>query len=199
MSPSMEVVGLTLAIRFILGLIFLTSAFGKFFHLPQFNQAVVEYDILPPNLARFYGALLPWLEIFIASVLLVGVWLRIAGIGAAFLLLSFTVAVGSNLKRNRVLECHCYGILNSSKIGWGIVIRNVLLVVFALFLSITSPNDSLNYGYTSFLSSMDFVIPLSLLVSFGFVILRLVEEAGNAGHGAIQLRRELRDAENTKL
>ena len=83
---------LLLALRMILGSIFIVSAVLKLPHQAEFIQIVNSYGILPYGLAELYGFLLPWAELFIGCLLLLGLFTRLAsGIGIA-LITSFIIA-----------------------------------------------------------------------------------------------------------
>jgi hypothetical protein len=116
---------------FILGCIFLISAFPKLRHPKGFILIVLEYRILPPALGRLYARLLPPLECWLALLFFTGTAIRAAGVLAAVLLLSFIVAVSVNLARGRRLDCHCFGRARQRKIGWGLLLEDGLLLVFA--------------------------------------------------------------------
>jgi len=183
---TLEVIGIVFAIRCFLGLVLLTSAMGKLANRTQFDKAVLDYGILPHRVARVYSAFLPWVELTLSLALFAGIALRLVGFAISVLLLSFIIAIVINLRRGRVLGCHCYGILSAHTIGWGIVVRNAILLVLAISLLMVASNALSLIDWRNswehdrlLLSSIDSWIPLSLLLAFGFVTLRLIEEGVN--------------------
>lgn len=194
-----------LAIRILVGLIFLPSALGKLANRDQFNQAVLDYAILPTRGAYVYGMLLPWIELTLSLALFAGIATRLIALAASLLLVSFIVAVVTNLKRGRVLGCHCYGVLDSGMISWGTVARNVVLLILTIILLVISPEAlSLstwlsNWRHDSLIVISDSVLPLGLLIAFGFVTLRLIEGGVSLGYRFSQLRFPVDNSSGVKI
>lgn len=119
------------------GMIFLISSVPKLRHPKGFILTVLEYQILPPPLGYLYGWVLPPLECLVALLLLTGTAIVGAAVTTAFLLLSFVVAISSNILRGRDLDCQCFGAKVQRKIGWPLVFEDCLLlsaVVIVAFL-----------------------------------------------------------------
>src|SRR5919201_2237514 len=55
-------------------------------------------------------------------------------LGALGLLLVFVVGIGVSLLRGRRPDCHCFGQLHSTPVGWPTLVRNAALAVAALFV-----------------------------------------------------------------
>src|SRR6185436_11798175 len=55
------------------------------------------------------------------------------------LLTLFTLAIAFNLMRGRAPDCRCFGQLHSSPVGWGTVVRNLVLAAFAALLVLQGP------------------------------------------------------------
>lgn len=174
---------ITLIARMCLGLFFLPSAFGKLANQRAFIRGTVDYDILPPNVARIVGRLLPWIELAIGLALVLGILLPISGILAAGLLVVFAVAVGINLHRGRAISCNCYGIASTATIGWGTVVRNAVLSAAAVgvaslaWLSQSSPWTSVWSSDWAFIRTPLDALMVALLVSWGVLLVGLIEWA----------------------
>lgn len=172
---------IVLIARLCLGFIFLSSALGKLTNRRSFIQGIVDYQVFPRRVAQSFGLVLPWIEVGVAFALILGIVLPLAGIVTALLLLGFTVGVTTNLRRGRQLDCHCYGIASPRTISWGIVVRNVLLLLLAaVVIGFTVGVKELNQWSTLWqvdrqiiLSST--IIPLSLLLAFCFATIHLLE------------------------
>jgi uncharacterized membrane protein YphA (DoxX/SURF4 family) len=67
-----------LLIRLVLGGIFVTAFLGKVSDPEALVNLVASYQILPGLLAQTFGNLLPWLELAIGSLLILGIFSRIA-------------------------------------------------------------------------------------------------------------------------
>jgi uncharacterized membrane protein YphA (DoxX/SURF4 family) len=72
-------------------------------------QAVRAYRILPEGLVRPFGYGLPFVELAIALLLLVGLGVRIAAAVSALLLLVYIAAIGSVWARGISIDCGCFG------------------------------------------------------------------------------------------
>jgi hypothetical protein len=95
-----------------------------------FGQQIVAYSVLPKRLARLAGYLLPPLEMTLAISMLFAPRL---GAVAAFLFVSFAMAVGLNLLRGRTeLRCGCFGASGQHTISWGHVAGNFGLALLAV-------------------------------------------------------------------
>ena len=124
------VAGLAVALRWILGATLLLSGVGKLRNPVAFVAGVLQYDVLPPPLARWYGRLLPLVEVGTGVLLLAGLWLRAAIVLSLLLFLSFSIAVGMNLWRKRDISCFCFGTHASEKISWQTLARIALLLMY---------------------------------------------------------------------
>jgi len=119
--------------RSLLVAIFLTSSLPKLRHPRAFTTAVQAYHLLPQPWIRPFAIILPWLELALGLMLLLGWGTRIAALAGSGLLLVFLTAMGINLARGRKdLDCGCSGKKHSQKIGWKTIARNIVLVLFSI-------------------------------------------------------------------
>lgn len=95
--------------RLAVGIVFLISGAGKLPERAVFIEKVEEFDLLPQTLANFYGNVLPWVEIVIGALLIIGLLSRFAAVVAMLSSLSFIVANSVVLYRGLNLECGCFG------------------------------------------------------------------------------------------
>ena len=98
--------------RILLGTIFIISAVMKIPNLDEFVQVVMSYGILPYNLAELYGLVLPWAELIIGCMLVLGLFIRFASAVSALMIISFIVAccyavLGQSTGMNNL--CGCFG------------------------------------------------------------------------------------------
>lgn len=114
-----------------LGLTLLASGVSKLRDRDGFVLGVLEYQVLPKQLAILYGRCLPFVEVLLGLALVVGVWPDVAGFASAALLLSFSIAVAINLARGRRLECHCFSSENGERLGWLTLVRLGILLVLS--------------------------------------------------------------------
>jgi hypothetical protein len=124
--------GLVFAARLVLAAVFLMAAISKLPHRTTFTRDVLNYELLPPKLARTYAYLLPWLECAVALLLFMGIGVPWATAVALILLSSFVIAVLGAMRRGIALTCKCFGLLYRERVGWPTLRRDGFLAVLAL-------------------------------------------------------------------
>jgi protein-disulfide isomerase len=72
-------------------------------------RAVRAYQILPEAVVGPFGHALPWVELGVAALLLVGLAVRIAGAAAAVLMTLFVSGIASAAARGLRIDCGCFG------------------------------------------------------------------------------------------
>ncbi|MCX6467640.1 MAG: DoxX family membrane protein [Pseudonocardiales bacterium] len=107
MTRALDVVG-TLA-RFGLAAVWLLSGVPKALDPDQTYVAVRAYDVLPPLGVELVAAILPWLEIALAVLLLLGLGTRAVAVVSAALLLVFVAGVVQAWARGLSIDCGCFG------------------------------------------------------------------------------------------
>ena len=100
---------LTLLSRLILGVVLLVAGGLKIGNLPKSAMAVRAYELLPVSLANFLGYTLPWIEIGLGLLLIVGVTVKISGALGALTMLAFIIAISQAWARGRSIDCGCFG------------------------------------------------------------------------------------------
>jgi uncharacterized membrane protein YphA (DoxX/SURF4 family) len=106
-TRALDVVG-TLA-RFGLAAVWLLSGVPKALDPDQTYVAVRAYDVLPPLGVELVAGVLPWLEIALAVLLLLGMGTRVAAVASAALLLVFMAGVAQAWARGLSIDCGCFG------------------------------------------------------------------------------------------
>jgi len=100
---------LTLLARLILGVVLLVAGVLKVGNLPKSAMAVRAYELLPISLANFLGYSLPWIEIGLGLLLIVGVTVKISGALGALTMLAFIIAIAQAWARGLSIDCGCFG------------------------------------------------------------------------------------------
>ena len=76
-----------------------------------------------------FARLLPWAELVTAGLLLLPATARLGALTAGLLLLVFAAAMAINILRGRTaIDCGCFVGFTRQRIGWSLVVRNLLLV-----------------------------------------------------------------------
>ncbi len=96
---------LSFVFRSALGVVFIISGAGKLPESAEFVQEVEDADVLPHALATVYGNALPFVEIVIGALLILGLLSRFAaGIGGLSAL-SFIIGNGFSSRRKGSSTC----------------------------------------------------------------------------------------------
>ncbi len=100
---------LTLLSRLILGGVLIVAGVLKIGNLQKSAMSVRAYEMLPIWLANFFGYALPWVEIGIGALLILGVAVRIMGALGALIMLGFIIAIAQAWARGLSIDCGCFG------------------------------------------------------------------------------------------
>ena len=92
-----------------LAAVFLVSGVLKAIDPDATYVAVRAYDLLPKLGVALVAGALPWLEIVIGLLLLVGIATRAVAIASAVLLLGFMAGVAQAQARGLSIDCGCFG------------------------------------------------------------------------------------------
>jgi uncharacterized membrane protein YphA (DoxX/SURF4 family) len=98
---------LTLLSRLILGGVLIVAGALKIGNLQKSAMSVRAYEMLPIWLANFFGYALPWVEIGIGALLILGVAVRIMGALGALIMLGFIIAIAQAWARGLSIDCGC--------------------------------------------------------------------------------------------
>jgi uncharacterized membrane protein YphA (DoxX/SURF4 family) len=129
--------------RVALGAIFLYAAYSKLYfdgawHLHDYHfffaMAIDSYKMLPLSVVEWMARILPWFELLLGALLIVGVGLRWAGSITTALLLVFMSAMTRAKILGLEINCGCFG--NNEKLGTATLIRDSSLLVLALAVTI---------------------------------------------------------------
>lgn len=124
--------GLLIA-RLALAVVFFLAGAAKLSDRAGSRAAMVGFG-LPSQLAAPLGVALPVVELAVAMALLPAATASWGAAGALILLGVFIVGIVNLLARGREADCHCFGQLHSSPVGWSTLARNVALALIAAFV-----------------------------------------------------------------
>lgn len=120
--------------RIALGAILVYSAWSKLKDSwALFAMAVDSYQVLPLWGVRLVARTLPWVELLIGVLLIVGRWMRVATVACSILLLVFFgLMVRAHLKGMEI-NCGCFG--PGEAISWRTLLRDGAMVAGSLLLT----------------------------------------------------------------
>ena len=126
---------LLIAARTVLGLIFVYAAYAKLhfngaWHLRDyyffFAMSIDSYRMLPLIIVQWMARILPWLELGLGALLVVGAGVRWAGLVLSALLVVFMMALAHAALGGLEINCGCFG-TGSVKPGRELMLDGVLL------------------------------------------------------------------------
>ena len=169
--------------RILVAFVLLTSAYGKLSRPCHFISVIQTYQLLPKSLVRPFASALPWSEVIIGLLLVLGWQTYHAAVTGASLMTIFILAIAINLARGRTeLECGCFGARHWEKIGWKVMARDVILLLVFLQLA------SFGGGFLAF----DNLPAATQQLIFGTYIIGVLLPLSLAVAGLCQLTRLLR-------
>ncbi|MBW1722596.1 MAG: DoxX family membrane protein [Deltaproteobacteria bacterium] len=123
--------------RIFLGLVFLYASIDKIQQPAAFAEVIANYQILPDTWVNLAAIVLPWLELFLGLLLILGFWLPGATLLGTVLLLIFFSALLFNLARGLDIQCGCF--TTSREPGTGApmvwyIFRDGVFLALAIFL-----------------------------------------------------------------
>lgn len=116
----------------------------------RFEQAVIQYEVLPVRFAQAVAMWLPLLEIAAGVSLALGLATNFTAWVLSAALTAFAAVIGINLLRGRTFDCGCFSLSRRSDISWPHVGGNLLLGVAALSVALRPPATlSLDAAFSS--------------------------------------------------
>jgi uncharacterized membrane protein YphA (DoxX/SURF4 family) len=99
--------------------------------------AVDAYEVLPEALVRPVAAMLPLVEIGVAALLVLGLFVRFAGVATAALAALFIAVMAQAKARGLAIDCGCFGGGGpGSGVGWWDIARDVPILLAGLWLAV---------------------------------------------------------------
>ena len=95
-------------VRLLVGAIFLAASIDKILDPAAFAQVVYNYQILPDSFINVTALVLPWLELALGGLLIVGRWLPGTIVLTNVLFLAFLGSLLFNLARGLDVHCGCF-------------------------------------------------------------------------------------------
>ncbi len=126
---------LVVIIRVILGGVFLWASFDKIIDPGQFARSISNYNIVPFGLENSVAIILPWLEFFIGSGLILGIMVDGATIITSCLLIIFNMMIAQAFMRGFNIDCGC-GLKEGQLVGIEKILENFVFLGSAYILYI---------------------------------------------------------------
>lgn len=124
-----------------LAAVWVVAGAAKVGDLAESVRAVRAYRLLPEAIAPVVGAALPFVEIALGLLLLVGLGTRVAAATSTLLLLAFVVGISAAAARDLRIDCGCFG--GGGQLGAGQdpaytveLLRDVGLLIVSVLLAV---------------------------------------------------------------
>ena len=129
---------LTLLFRLALGAVLLVAGALKVGNPQKSAMAVRAYELLPIDIANFFGYVLPWFEIGVGALLILGVAVKISAFLGGATMLIFILAISQAWARGLSIDCGCFGgggAIDPSQTKYlEEILRDIALMLMAIYL-----------------------------------------------------------------
>lgn len=126
--------------RLVAGVAFLWAGLAKVGDLAGSGRAVALYQIVSGEAARLIGAELPFVEIALGILLLIGLGTRVTALMTACLLVVYLAAIASVWARGLSISCGCFGgagtVSSGAAVGYLMdILRDTVLLIAVGYLA----------------------------------------------------------------
>jgi uncharacterized membrane protein YphA (DoxX/SURF4 family) len=120
--------------RVLLGGLFIFASVPKILNPAEFSRTVYYYRLLPAQAVNFIAITLPWVELLVGILLVIGLKVRGAAFVAAGSLVVFTVAMITALARGLNIDCGCFSAAGGHGVDARRIIEDLVLLAAAAFV-----------------------------------------------------------------
>ncbi len=125
---------ISIIVRFILGAIFIAAGIPKIMDTAAFAGVVYSYQLLPGMLINIFAITLPWLEVIIGGLLIMGIWMQGTVILYNLLIIAFISALSFNIARGLDISCGCFSTAPGDIIDMDTIFRDIIILSASLYL-----------------------------------------------------------------
>jgi uncharacterized membrane protein YphA (DoxX/SURF4 family) len=124
--------------RVLLGGLLFYAGFNKLQDVPKFAKDIANFRLLPESLNHVLAIILPWNELVVGAMLIVGIWTRAVSLASLFFFTVFAIAVTSAIARNLNIECGCLGNADASQVGIQTLAKDAVGLALGLFVYVSA-------------------------------------------------------------
>ena len=128
---------LGLPARLYLGMVFLLACYHKILHPGTFAVDVATYQFLPLSTVNLFALTVPWIELVVGIMLVLGLRVQACGLIVSGLMVSFMVALGWALHLGLDMSCGCFASQAATEddpISWHTLVRDSVWLVLGLYV-----------------------------------------------------------------
>jgi putative oxidoreductase len=127
--------GWILALRLLLGGLFIYAGIGKIWNPMGFSADIDNYRMLPYLLVTLMASVLPWVEVLCGLLIIFGRWLSGASLILIMLNVVFIIAIASAMARGLDIDCGCFSAAgNASRVGVQRLLEDALFLAAAVII-----------------------------------------------------------------
>jgi len=126
---------LVIAVRVVLGALFMYASFDKMANPEAFANIIDNYHLLPYQLVNPLAIFLPWLEFITGLLLIIDKWVKGSLLIYSALLVIFIIALSQALIRGLDISCGCFSVNPSSTSEvWLRIVADIVMLFFSVML-----------------------------------------------------------------
>ena len=130
---------LVLVLRVAIGGIFIVAGASKVGNAAQFAAQIAGFRLLPEGVIAPLAVMLPYWEILLGVLVILGLFTRVAAWISVLLLALFDLAIASAVVRGMSVSCGCFGPNDATVTTWAEVARDAVFVALALIIALRPP------------------------------------------------------------
>ncbi len=121
------------ALRIILGIVFLYASFEKIRNPGSFAVNIQNYQMLPYGITNLFSIVLPWVELYVGSCLILGVFVDGAALLSTGMMVMFIIALGQAVARGLDIDCGCFK-PEGSTVGLDTLARDIVWLAMSVLI-----------------------------------------------------------------
>jgi len=136
---------LLLALRIIMGSVFILASIDKILNPSMFGMILREYKLIPDILIPLVAVILPWVEFFTGVLVILNIFTQSNALIMIGLNFGYIIGIVINLIWGLVHECGCFTIFGFNEpIGGFSIARDVAFILLCLPLLFYGTNELRN-------------------------------------------------------
>ncbi len=126
-----------LAIRIVIGGIFIYASIDKIINPDAFARIIHNYRLFPPSLINIIAIAIPWIEIISGTLLIIGWKYKAANLIIGGMLAAFIIALAVSYIRGININCGCFSTSASTKSDLLMrIFEDILMVIGCLIIGL---------------------------------------------------------------
>ena len=122
--------------RLILGGVLFAAGYLKVGKADESQMAVRAYEMLPIPIANILGLILPFIEVVIGALLILGALTRVMAALGGFTMIVFIIAIAQAWARGLNIDCGCFGGGGAVEPGQTKYLQEILRDIGLVFLAV---------------------------------------------------------------